>query len=64
MLQIKDRSRVMVPCWLCGSPVPVKFTKKDKPYLVCKDCGVQTFIRYDKGEERLTAKINQYRESK
>jgi len=64
MLQVKDRSRVMVPCWLCGSAVPVKFTKKDKPYLVCVSCGIQTFIRYEKAEELLIGKIKRYREGK
>jgi len=60
MVQVKDRPKVMIPCWLCGSPVPVKFTKKDKPYLVCANCGVQTFIRYGKAEGLLIAKIKDY----
>jgi len=64
MVQVEDGLGVIVPCWLCGSPVPVKFTKKDKPFLVCNDCGVQTFIRYGKAEELLIAKIKQYQEGK
>lgn len=54
----------MIPCWLCGELIPVKFTKKNKPFLICNNCGVQTFIRYGKAEELLIAKIKQYREVK
>ena len=42
-----------VPCWLCGSPVQVKYTKKDKPYLTCEACGLQTFVRHSKAEDLL-----------
>jgi len=54
----------VIPCWLCGELIPVKFTKKNKPFLICNYCGVQTFIRYGKAEELLIAKIKQYREGK
>ncbi len=54
----------VIPCWLCGELIPVKFTKKNKPFLICNNCGVQTFIRYGKAEELLIAKIKQYREGK
>lgn len=49
-----------VPCWLCGTPTPVKFSKKRKPYLICDSCGVQTFVRYGRAEDLLIAKIKQY----
>jgi rRNA maturation endonuclease Nob1 len=51
----------VIPCWLCGSLIPVKFTKKNKPFLICNNCGVQTFIRYGKAEDLLIAKIKDYR---
>lgn len=54
----------VIPCWLCGEPIPVKFTKKNKPFLICNNCGVQTFIRYGKAEELLIAKIKQYQGGK
>ena len=60
----KDSAIPVIPCWLCGEAVEVKFSKKDKPYLVCQSCGVQSFIRYDKAEKLLIAKIKQYREGK
>ena len=60
MVQVRDRPRVMIPCWLCGQPIEVKFSRKDKPYLICDNCGVQTFIRYGKAEELLLAKVKEY----
>ena len=53
-----------IPCWLCGYPVKVKFTKKDKPFLVCNNCGLQTFIRYKKAEDLLLAKLKKQMEGK
>lgn len=44
-----------IPCFLCGDLLPIKLTKKDKPVLTCNSCGVQAFIRYPKGIERLNA---------
>ena len=48
-----------IPCWLCGIPVEIRHSKKDKPFLICNNCGVQTFIRYGRAEELLVAKIKQ-----
>ncbi len=28
-------------------------SKKTKPYLVCDDCGIQIFVRFEKGMKRL-----------
>ncbi len=61
MVHIRDKTGVTIPCWLCGSAVSVKFSKKDKPFLICNNCGVQTFIRYGKAEELLIYKVQQYR---
>ncbi len=58
------KTDLVIPCWLCGEAVEVKFSKKDRPYLICNNCGVQTFIRYGKAEELLIARIKQYRESR
>lgn len=55
------RTAWVIPCWLCGEPVPIKFTKKNKPFLICNNCGVQTFIRYGKAEELLMDKVEEYR---
>jgi hypothetical protein len=42
-----------VPCFICGDLLAVKLTKKQKPVLTCNSCGVQIFVRYVKGIERL-----------
>lgn len=41
------------PCPLCRERLPVRMTKKQKPVLTCDSCGVQLFVRYSKGIERL-----------
>ena len=45
-----------VSCWLCDEPVEVRFSKKDKPYIVCP-CGIQVFVRYKRAEELLAQKV-------
>ena len=52
----KSDSVPTVPCWLCETYVEIRFTKKDKPYLVC-ECGLQVFIRYKKAEDLLAEKV-------
>jgi hypothetical protein len=42
-----------IPCFLCGEEIEIKNSKKGKPYFICDPCGLQTFIRRDKGIERL-----------
>ena len=56
-IQLRDGTNWLIECWLCNSPIPVKFTKKDKVYLICDNCGMQIFIRYKKSEELLISKI-------
>ena len=63
LLQMENIGLV-IPCWLCDALVPIKFTKKNKVYLICNNCGIQTFLRYGKAEELLIAKIKEYYESK
>ena len=40
-------------CFLCGGPVEIKISKKNRPYFHCLDCYLQCFIRGDKGIRRL-----------
>ena len=42
------------PCCLCGNPLEIRFTKKNKPYTTCLDCGIQTFFRGKRGIQHLT----------
>lgn len=42
-------TNLTIPCFLCGKPSKVKKTKTNKPYFICDDCGLQSFIRYKAG---------------
>ena len=53
------RSIPNVRCWLCGSPTEIRFSKKDRPYLICEECGVQVFIRYQRAEDLLAERVRQ-----
>lgn len=33
------------PCPVCTTPLEVKTTKKNKPYVTCDPCGIQVFVR-------------------
>lgn len=43
-------------CPLCGESQRVMLSKKGKPYITCNSCGLQMFIRYLEGIERLKEK--------
>jgi len=45
------------PCPTCGMALPVKLSRREKPYCVCNDCGNQLFFRGRKGIERLAELI-------
>ena len=47
-------------CPVCEDFLEVKTSKKNKPYLVCNDCGMQLFIRGEKGIKRFN-KIKLYK---
>jgi predicted RNA-binding Zn-ribbon protein involved in translation (DUF1610 family) len=37
------------PCFLCGDQLDIRYTKNRKPYFICDPCGLQAFIRKEKG---------------
>ena len=39
-------------CPLCGRPLDVRMSKKNKPYVTCGDCSLQMFVRGPVGVER------------
>jgi DNA-directed RNA polymerase subunit RPC12/RpoP len=45
-----------VPCFLCKAKLIPRQTYKEKPYIVCDNCGIQTFIRGIEGR-RLFQKL-------
>ena len=47
-----------VNCFLCQTSLEIRTSKREKPYLVCDDCGVQTFFRLPKGIRRLKQRLN------
>jgi hypothetical protein len=46
------------PCCLCGNDLEIRFSKKNKPYTTCFDCGIQTFFRGKKGIQQLKETIH------
>jgi len=46
------------PCPLCEKKLDIRISEKEKPYLVCEDCGIQLFIRKDAGIRKLKNKLN------
>lgn len=52
--KLKDKP---LPCPLCERRLGIRISKTGKPYVVCDDCGVQMFVRYPAGFERLADKI-------
>ena len=41
------------PCPVCKRMLKVEYSKSDKPYVICNECGVQLFIRGKEGIKRL-----------
>ena len=39
----------VVECPLCDEALTVKYTKNKKPYIQCNECGMQMFIRKNRG---------------
>jgi len=41
------------PCPLCGAGLPIRASKRRKPYCTCNRCGVQLFVRGKEGIARM-----------
>jgi hypothetical protein len=46
------------PCPLCGAGLPIRTSKREKPYCICDLCGVQMFVRRKAGIARLHEMAN------
>jgi len=44
-------------CPVCENSLKVRFSKKNKPYCICDDCGVQLFARAKNGIEKFKKKV-------
>ncbi len=42
-----------IGCFLCGDKLEIRNSKKLKPYFICDGCGLQAFVRREKGIKRL-----------
>lgn len=40
-------------CPVCGAAIPLKMSRRQKPYCTCLECGIQIFFRGKSGIERL-----------
>jgi len=40
-------------CPLCRKELPIQYSKKDKPYITCPEDGLQMFVSYEQGIQRL-----------
>jgi len=40
-------------CPICNQLTAVKVDKNGSPYLICNECGLQMFVRYPAGQDRL-----------
>ena len=52
---MKETEKAFIPCFLCGKEVDIRYSKREKPYLVCDPCGVQIFVRGKSGISRLSS---------
>ena len=48
-----------VKYFLCGRWPDVRISKKGRPYFICDPCGMQVFVRGNKGIERLKEKVRE-----
>ncbi len=47
-----DPTTFYFDCPLCGSPLDVRLSKKDRPYVTCDACSLQLFVRGPAGIDR------------
>ncbi len=52
-MEIADFVGKPFPCPVCNMSLRLKITRKQKPYCMCLDCGIQIFIRGQTGMQRL-----------
>ena len=50
-----------VACFLCGDSLEVRESKRKKPYFICDPCGLQAFIRKDRGIKKLEKLVTGFR---
>ena len=48
----------LFPCPVCYTGLPLKLTRKEKPYCMCLECGIQLFFRGQTGIHRLAKLVD------
>jgi hypothetical protein len=51
-----------LPCFLCGKQLDQRTDKNNKPYFICNPCGMQVFIRRERGIQKLEELIRNLKE--
>jgi len=51
--EVEDFLKKPFPCPLCNMELRLKITRKQKPYCMCLECGIQIFFRGHAGIQRL-----------
>jgi len=52
-MEIEDFSGKPFSCPVCNLGLRIKISKKQKPYCMCLECGIQIFFRGQSGIQRL-----------
>src|SRR5439155_88343 len=52
-MEIADFSGKPFPCPVCNMGLRLKISRKQKPYCMCLECGIQIFFRGQEGIKRL-----------
>ena len=52
-METADFADKVLPCPVCNMALRIKISKKQKPYCMCLECGIQIFFRGQEGIKRL-----------
>jgi len=52
-----------LPCILCGRLLEIKIAVNKKPYFICNQCGLQAFVRYKPGIQKLCHLVKDFQQS-
>lgn len=56
-METRDFAGKPFPCPVCNMGLRLKISRKEKPYCMCLDCGIQIFFRGQAGINRLRQMI-------
>lgn len=53
-----------IKCFLCGDWVPIRKSRRDKPFFACRNCALTCFVNSDKGIMLLKGKTEKVDKNK